>query len=121
VLKWNGTALAPIWASPSPLVGPAGGWRRGKDSFIAADVDGDGRVEIVIANKSDGWTGVLKWNGAALAPIWASSSPLNGPLGNWQRGLLDIFVAADVDHDGLAEAVVASNDDGWAGALKWTR
>ena len=121
LLKWDGAALVPLWASPSPLVGPAGGWRRGKDSFIAADVDGDGRVEIVIANRSDGWTGVLKWDGAALAPIWASSSPLNGPLGNWQRGLLDVFIAADVDHDGLAEAVVASNDDGWAGALKWTR
>jgi hypothetical protein len=64
------SGLVPVWMSPSPLNGPAGGWNRGIDSFTAADVDGDGEVEIVIANNADDWTGVLKWQGGALVPVW---------------------------------------------------
>ena len=119
LLRWNGAALGLAWASASPLQGPAGDWRRGEDSFTAADVDGDGRVEIVIANEVDGWTGVLKWNGAALVLVWASPSPLDGPAGSWRRGLRDTFIAADVDHDGRVETVVANRTDGWAGLAKW--
>ena len=118
VLKWQGGALVPVWMSPSPLNGPAGGWNRGIDSFTAADVDGDGEVEIVIANNADDWTGVLKWQGGALVPVWMSPSPLNGPAGGWNRGI-DSFTAADVDGDGEVEIVIANNADDWTGVLKW--
>ncbi len=120
VLKWDGAALALVWASPSPLGGPAGNWKRGRESFIAADVDGDGQVEIVIASNIDGWTGVLKWDGAALALVWASTSPLTGPFGSWKRGR-DSLIAADVDGDGQVEIVIASKADGSIGVLKWDR
>jgi hypothetical protein len=49
--------------NPSPLTDPAGDWDRGIDDFlVGADVDGDTQIELVIANNSDLWTGVLKWN-----------------------------------------------------------
>jgi hypothetical protein len=118
VLKWNGSILAPVWMSPSPLSGPAGNWNRNWDLFIAADVDGDGQVEVVIANNGDLWTGVLKWIGGALAPVWMSPSPLSGPAGDWNRGW-DFFIAADVDGDGQVEVVIANNADRWTGVLKW--
>jgi hypothetical protein len=94
VLKWQGGALVPWWMSPSPLNGPAGGWNRnagglvgaGVDIFRALDAEGNSQVEIVIANNVDNTTGVLKWDGAALVPIWMSPSPLNGPAGGWNRG-----------------------------------
>ena len=120
LLKWDGAALALVWASASPLGGPAGNWKRGRESFIAADVDGDGQVEIVIASSTDGWTGVLKWDGTALALVWASASPLAGPSGNWKRGR-DSLIAADVDGDGRVEIVIGSKADGSIGVLKWDR
>jgi len=118
VLKWKSGAMAPVWMVPSPITGPAGSWSRGPDVFVAADVDGDGKVEIVIANNSDGWTGVLKWNGSAMAPVWMIPSPINGPAGSWSRGA-DNFIAADVDHDGRVEILIANNSNGWTGVLKW--
>jgi hypothetical protein len=135
----GGGALVPVWMSPSPLNGPAGGWNRDVDGvldiFMAADVDGDGQVEILIANnqetihegitghpvgtKGNNWTGVLKWQGSALVPVWISPSPLDGTGGGgWNRGE-DIFTAADVDGDGRVEIVIANNTDNWTGVLKW--
>jgi hypothetical protein len=114
VLKWNGAALEPIWMSASPLAG----WQRGPDVFTAADVDGDHKVEVVISNNLDGWTGVLKWNGSALLPVWMVPSPVVGPGGSWSRGP-DVFTAADVNHDGEVEVVVSNNTDGWTGCLHW--
>jgi hypothetical protein len=47
--------------NPSPLTGPAGDWDRVIDDFlVGADVDDDTQIELVIANNSDLWTGVLK-------------------------------------------------------------
>jgi hypothetical protein len=118
VLKWQGGALVPIWMSPSPLKGPAGNWNRGIDLLTAADVDGDKLVEIVIANNTDNWTGVLKWQGGVLAPIWMSPSPLIGPVGDWNRGN-DIFTAADVDGNGHVDIVIANDSTDWTGVLTW--
>ena len=75
----NGIASAPFnvtvagevtyWISPSPIPGPAGThWSRGADTFTAADVDGDHHVELLVANNGNGYTGILKWNGSAMAP-----------------------------------------------------
>ena len=69
--------LQPVWMSGTPLAGPAGDWFRGIDEFVAADVDGDGEVEVVIFNNADLWTAVLKWQDGALVPVWMSPSPLH--------------------------------------------
>jgi FG-GAP-like repeat len=119
VLKWQKGHLAPVWVSASPVSGPAGNWNRsGIDVMIAADVDGDGEVEVVVANNSDLWTGVLKWQSGALVVVWMSASPLSGSAGNWNRGS-DVIVAADVDGDGADEVFMANGADNWAGVLKW--
>jgi hypothetical protein len=118
VLKWNGSAMVPIWLVASPIYGPAGHWSRGSDTLIAGDVDGDQRVEIVIANDTNGWTGVLKWNGSGLAPVWENPSPVTGPAGSWSRGP-DLFVSADVNADGHVETLIANNSNGWTGLLRW--
>src|ERR1700760_3871638 len=101
----------------SPVPGPGGHWARGPDVFLAADVDGDGHKEIMVADNTNHWTGVLKWNGSALETVWAAPSPLSGPPGNWNR-VEDLFVAADVDGDGHEEVLVADNGSGWTGLLK---
>ena len=41
---------------PAGRSGP-GEWYRGIDGFVAADIDGDGQVEVVIYNNNDLWTG----------------------------------------------------------------
>jgi hypothetical protein len=51
------------WRSPTQLLPPEpgpGNWVRVDDLFVAADVDGDGREEILIADNGSGWTGLLK-------------------------------------------------------------
>ena len=66
--------------SPAPLGNPwdPGNWDLGPAftfggpnaaTFAAADVDGDGQVEVVIFNNADLWTGVLKWQNGALVPL----------------------------------------------------
>jgi hypothetical protein len=118
VLKWQDGALVPVWMSPSPLHGPAGNWDRGVDGFVAADVDGDHQIEVVIFNDIDRWTGLLKWQDGALSPLWMTPTPLGGPAGDWDRGM-DAFVAADVDGDGHAEVIIYNNADLWTGVLQW--
>lgn len=41
-------------------------------TLVAADLDGDGMVEIMVASRSEGWTEVCKWDGTAFAPVWMS-------------------------------------------------
>ncbi|WP_300611801.1 alpha/beta fold hydrolase [Trebonia sp.] len=55
---------------------------------------------------------------AGLLPVWMSGTPLQGPAGDWNRGV-DGFVAADVDGDGETEIVIYNNTDLWTGVLKW--
>jgi hypothetical protein len=124
VVKWINGALTPIWAQDSPLTGPGGSWTRGDDRFPAADLDGDGQVELVIWAAEDyGNTGVLKWQDGALQLIWMKGYPLSGPAGDWDRGPEDVFVAADVDGDLHQEIVIFNNNldhpDLYTGVLKW--
>ena len=121
VLKWQGGALVPVWRNTDGMLpGPKKTWDRGyPDVLVAADVDGDGQDEIVIYNNNDDWTGVLKWQGGALVPVWMVASPLVGPRQNWDRGDPDVLVAADVDGDGQTEIVIYNNNDDYTGVLKW--
>ena len=120
VLKWNGSALAPVWIGTGRIPGTGMHWSRdAADLFVAADVDGDGRQEILIANNQNGYIGLLKWNGSALAPVWIGSGRIEGIGIHWSRDAADRFVAADVDGDGHQEVLVANNNNGYIGMLKW--
>ena len=122
VLKWNGSALAPIWIGSGRIQGPGMHWSRGNDVIVAADVDGDGRKEFLIANNQNGYIGVLKWDGTGLAPVWIVAGRIGGNGMHWSRGPSDWFVAADVDGDQQVEILVANSPaarNNWIGVLKW--
>jgi hypothetical protein len=121
VLKWLGGKLVPVWISPSPLSGHGVVLRRGDDGFFAADVDGDRQEELVLFNRYDNWTAVLKWEGAALVPVWLNSDGTlsGGPNLNWDRNVEDSFLTADVDGDGQVEVPIYNPNDLWTGVLKW--
>lgn len=52
------------------------GWNLGPGDWHAiADVDGDGMDEIVI--RSDGWIGVLKWQGGRFRVLWMTKEHVN--------------------------------------------
>jgi len=76
----------------------------GTRGIVAVDMDGDGRLDLVTAN-SDRDTVELLHNdigtGGGFRPI--QTMPLNGgPFG---------IVAADIDHDGIPDVVIANADD----------
>ena len=119
LLKWSGATLAPIWIGSGRLVGTGMHWSRGADQFLAADVDGDSHREILIANNTNGYIGVLKWTGAALVPVWIGSGRLQGAGMHWSRDAADQFIAANVDSDVRQEILVANNKNTYIGLLKW--
>jgi hypothetical protein len=127
VLKWQDSALVPIWVSSGPLSGPAGHWDHGPGYvFLAMDLDGDQQQEFITyvpvlligAPNPDLWTAVLKWQAGALQLIWQNDTPLTGPAGDWLRGPQDVFLATDVNGDHQHEITIA-NFDLWTGVLKW--
>jgi len=122
LLKWNGSALVPIWIGSGRINGAGMHWSRGDDVFVAADTDGDTHEEILIANNQNGYIGLLKWNGSALAPVWIVAGRIEGTGMHWSRGPYDWFVAADVDGDKHVEILVANSpiaQNNWIGVLKW--
>jgi hypothetical protein len=120
LLKWTGGVLAPIWLGVGRIEGNGMHWSRGThDLFVAADVDGDGLTEILVANNDNGFIGLLKWNGTALAPVWIDVGRLEGIGMHWSRDGVDSFLAADVDSDGQKEILIANNTNGYLGVLKW--
>jgi len=98
-------------------IGWIDGWNRGtNDAFIAAaDMDGDGKQEILITNNNDKWTGILKWESPALHLLWGSPSPITG----WNRSGDDTFLPVDVEGDGRQELFVYNNVDGWTGIFRY--
>lgn len=101
--------------------GSIDGWnRRASDRFQSADVNGDGRQEILVVNAPDLWTGLLQWDGSELRVMWASPPPfLQGSAGGWRRSSDDQFLPVDLDRDGADELVVSNGSDRWTGVLKW--
>lgn len=120
VLKWKGTVLAAVWIDVGRLEGIGMHWSRdAADSFAAAaDVDGDGQQKIVIANSANGYLGVLKWDGARLAPVCLGAGRLDGNGIHWARSADDIFVSANCDGDRQDEILVANDRNDFLGVLK---
>ena len=95
------------------------------DSFVTADLDGDGTDEIVAFDHSS-YVGVFKWqlSGSGGTQSWVQSlvdlhgGTLSGPAGTWSIGPNDQFVAADVDGDGRQEIVVFDGQN-TIGVLQW--
>jgi len=120
LLKWTGGALKPIWIGSGAIPGNGMHWSRSADDrFLIANIDTVVAQAILVINNSNGYIGLLKWTGGALAPIWMAAGQIRGTGMHWSRGTHDQFVAADVDGDGFQEIVVANNDSGYIGVLKW--
>lgn len=106
---------AAVWSKQ----GSIDGWnRRTSDRFlIAADVDGDGGREILIASGDAEYTGVMKWQANALHVPWA----IHGSIDGWHRRAGDVFPPAaigDLDGDGSEEILIVSEDAQFTGAIK---
>ena len=120
LLQWNGSALVPVWIGSGRIPGAGIHWSRdAADQFVAADMDGDGQQEILIANNKNGYIGLLKWNGSALVLNWIGSGRIEGIGMHWSRDAADLFVAADVDGDGHQGILIANNKNGYIGLLRW--
>lgn len=107
ILKLSGSTLSALMMAPNGT--RFGGWLLNTDDnhlVTMADLDGDGKAEIVISSP---WgIGVLKLSGGTLtAPMMA---PNGTRFGGWLLNTLDNRVgpAADFDGDGRAELFVSS-------------
>src|SRR5439155_21238388 len=92
VLSWPGTFVT----ASSPAVG------NDTDSVIAADVNGDGKVDLISANYYGGTLTVLTNNGSGSFMI--ASSPAVG------YATVSV-VAADVNGDGKVDLISADSDE----------
>lgn len=106
---------------------PGSGWGRNTaDLFFVGDVDGDGKDEIILVDKNDGWIGVLTWTGTALTYVNGSAPPVKGPGAanppgsGWRIGPADNILLADCDNDGKNDVFLWNNNDLWVGLLRFT-
>ncbi len=82
---------------------------RGADEVLVADVDGDGRSDLIQVWKAGGEL----WVAPALG---GAASGSFGPLGLWRRGVATgatRYLLADVTGDGRADAVAFSSGSWW--------
>ncbi len=107
ILKLSGNTLTAIMMAPNGT--RFGGWLLNTaDNHVVttADLDGDGKAEIVITSP---WgIGVLKLSGNTLTA--AMMAPNGTRFGGWLLNTLDnrIGPAADLDGDGRSELLIAS-------------
>src|SRR5258705_11988412 len=83
----------------------ATGWNlRNGGKFLAADIDDDGRQEIVVVSPNGQWIGVLSEQGGGLVARWIGHDWVNPPGGGgatgWNLRNGDKFLAADMDGEG---------------------
>ena len=96
----NNGAADPTWTAANIATSADGAY-----SVFAADMDGDGDMDIVSASKEDNTIAWYENNGAA-DPTWTAADIATSAAGAW-----DVY-AADMDGDGDMDIVSASaNDD----------
>lgn len=96
LMKWNGSSWQYLW-------GTGGGWigwwnMDNADRFLAGDLDGDGREELL--SIKDPWHHVHRFNGSGWSWLSGSSS---GWIGSWNMGSSDKYAVADANGDGRAD------------------
>jgi hypothetical protein len=99
------------------------GWHLGRgDAFTPADLDGDGREELVVLSASGNYIGVLREQGGGLVASWIKEGWVNEPggpdPGGWDLNRGDGFFVADLDGDGREELVVLSASGNYIGVLR---
>ena len=127
---WSGTgSIAPLDTSGGAAISFA---RAAGDSFVVADVDGDGRDEIVAIGQDPSGTvrlAVAKGKGSAndwrsgngkFGTVWGVNGRLRPPGGKsgdgWRLAAGSRYVAGDIDADGCDE-IVALGADGRIGVF----
>ena len=91
-------------AQPSFSAADIDGGADGGESVFAADMDGDGDMDIVSASYSDDTIAWYENNGAA-DPSWSAAN-----IATSADGATSVFVA-DMDNDGDMDIVSASSND----------
>lgn len=79
-------------------------------SIVAADLDGDGRGEIIAGLGTDGNTSVYVYNyDGTLRPGWPQIQGTNGQT-SWTYGVfMDNIAVSDLDRNGIKEIIVPSD------------
>lgn len=116
ILQLQGNTLRPLMMAPNGT--RFGGWLLNtRDNFfrLAADVDGDGRAELLVTSP---WgIGILKLSGGSLTALTMAANGTR--LGGWIVDTTNnrFGPAADYDGDGRAELLMSSP---WGiGTLEW--
>lgn len=125
LLKWNGAELECVWQINNQIQGSSGSdnWVIGSaDQHFVADLDGDGKDEIVVFNPDDKLIGVLRWNGVGMECSWLAGEQIQGNSGsdNWVIGSADQHFVADFDGKGKDQIFIFDPEDQWVGVFRWS-
>jgi hypothetical protein len=108
------TASLPLLAAPEDTTVVLGGDRITRSSPVAADLNGNGRKEIIVG-AADGMLYVVAYNGSSWNKVWgtqtaqAINAVSNKVCGNQATGKIEASPAVgDIDNDGQLEIVVAT-------------
>jgi hypothetical protein len=127
VFKWqqSGSGGTQTWAQSlvylqsGTMSGPAGTWSIGpNDQFLAADVDDDGKQEIVVFD-GQSRIGVLKWQNSVLSLIGLTVGQIPSASGgnSWVMGAGDKFATARLGVD----RIFVFDSNSWISVLEWGR
>lgn len=110
----NTTASSPLLAAPEDTTVVLGGDRITWSSPVAADLNGNGRKEIIVG-AADGMLYVVAYNGSSWNKVWETQTAqtinavANKVCGNQSTGKIEASPAVgDIDNDGQLEIVVAT-------------
>lgn len=81
------------------------------NSVYVVDLNGDGLLDIAVADESDGTVSVLLNNGSSTAPSFGAQQTF--AVGNTPERIM----AGDIDHDGIPDLVVANYSDNTVSVL----